>query len=482
MKKKINNNNIDNLHTQLRNLNILKYYGFQIDSGATLIKSLDIRDNDLEKEPVHPIKYIDDYIRFWESKRYDYPWDLDGLVIKVNSIALQNVLGETSRSPRWAFAYKFNAKTATSQVKEIVLQVGRTGRVTPVAELDPVEIAGVTISRATLNNIPFMEKLQIGPSSRVVIERAGDVIPKITKVLDPTSQPLTEILPSINHQLVCPCKIASVLEKKPGYVDYFCTHQECPSQSSQQIHWFADKKAMDISGLGPSQIDEFIKHGYIEDLGDLFLLHQYKDKMLQLKGYSHTKVNNILDSIEASKSKGLEYVLCGIGIPGIGRSNSKKLAFAFGSLDAIISCPSPTDIAEKSGLGAQISESIHSFFHPIDPEEKDYIDQLLFKLKKNNVKLTISSDNTTANNDNNDITQDNRFRGKNVVITGKFDMGERDLVKDHYQRYYGAKVQSSLNSRTDFLIVGEKPADAKIKKANQLGIPIINGNEQHQQQ
>ncbi|EAS66865.1 BRCT domain-containing protein [Dictyostelium discoideum AX4] len=480
-------------NTQSKNLKLFEKMGFQIDNGSNTVVTLSTGGGGNNND----IKNIEEFIKEWElKKRENHNWDIDGIVIKVNDINIQRILGDINRSPRWAFAYKFGAKSEISTIKDIVLQVGKSGRITPVALVEPIQVHGVTISRATLNNLSYINKLNIKIGSKVLIERAGDVIPKIITNLDDninntntnTNTNNTNNIESLfkcneNGNILCPCNLKSELVNRVGYVDYFCVAENCPNQLVQQISWFVDKKAMNIQGVGKSQIQVLLENQLIEDFGDLYELYQFKEKLLSLKGFSHTKVNNLLESIEDSKSRGLASLLCAIGIPGIGSSNSKILSEKFQSLDNLINSPSIESIELQSGLGRQTSESIFNFFNPLDQFEKQYLDYLIFKFKSNNLKLTHNNNNDNNeeignNNNNNNNENNNSFlSNKYIVITGKFKLGDRDFVKDFIQRKFNAKVQSSINSFTQILLIGEKPAIAKLNKANELGIQIKSENE-----
>ncbi|KAK5584706.1 hypothetical protein RB653_006322 [Dictyostelium firmibasis] len=492
-----NNNNIiidERCNSQSKNLKLFEKMGFQIDSGSSNLVTLSINNND-------DIKNIEEFIKEWEfKKRENHNWDIDGIVIKVNDINIQRILGDINRSPRWAFAYKFGAKSEVSTINDIVLQVGKSGRITPVAIVEPIQVHGVTISRATLNNLSYINKLKINIGSKVLIERAGDVIPKIigkvnthqdntnnTSIIMDNDNKFIKSLFKCNEKgnIICPCNLETELINKVGYVDYFCVADNCPNQLLQQISWFVDKKAMNIQGVGKSQISILLENDLIEDFSDLYELHKYKDKLLSLKGFSYTKVNNLLDSIEASKQRGLASLLCAIGIPGIGSSNSKILSKKFQSLDNLINSTSIESIEIQSGLGRQTSESIFNFFNPLDQFEKQSLDFLIYKFKSNNLKLThnniideINDNDTNNNNNNNNNNNGNHsLSNKYIVITGKFKLGDRDFVKDYIQRKFNSKVQSSINSLTQILLIGEKPAIAKLNKANELGLQIKNEDE-----
>ncbi|KYR02698.1 hypothetical protein DLAC_00157 [Tieghemostelium lacteum] len=427
-----------------------------------------------------------DIIEKWYNKRMEYPYDIDGLVFKVNSIELQEQLGELNRSPRWAFAYKFPANGQFTKVLSVSTQVGKSGVLTPVATLTPIELNGVTVSRVTLNNFPFIEKNQIGLGSNVFVVRSGDVIPKILMVKNEGDEHGKVISPPLE----CPCELKCKDIVQKGQ-EYFCVNKKCPNQRYQQICWFVSKNGMDIEGVGPAQVQVFLDNGFIEDPGDLYLLHKYRDKLLQIKGFNETKVQNILNAIEDSKSRGLRSLLSALNIPGVGKASANILSESYLNLDHLIGEESSQDIKCRTQLGSKICDNIYDFFHPLSSEEsKEYIDQLIYKIKLYNLNQqslnytpSTSSDvikntnHTNINNNNkNNININssnnnnyNKLNNSKVVISGIFSkIGNREYLEKLIQEKFKCKIQKSINQSTNFLIIGADPSQLKIDKSKSI--------------
>ncbi|GAM25972.1 hypothetical protein SAMD00019534_091470, partial [Acytostelium subglobosum LB1] len=474
--------------THFGNLGLMKGLGFQPDPNA--IQATSLSDPSV-------VSFIDK----WSKQRTDYTWDTDGVVIKVNSIANQRELGEANRAPRWAIAYKFGAPSHTTTVRDIIMQVGRSGKMTPVAIFDPVTIHGALISRATMNNLAFVQRMNIRIGDQVIVERAGDVIPKIVGVATMDAERKQQVMSdqelrdmlnkgesggAIAENILCPCGRKSAVIQPDGHVDHYCVDAlagRCADQVRAGIAWFVSKGAMDISGVGPAQVDALLDANLIEDIGDLYNLHEKRGDLMKLEGFSDKKVDNMLKAIEKSKSKPFASLVCGLGIPGVGTSLSKELAKRFKSLDSLSAAPL-SDI-EAGQLGPNISYEIHNFFHPTDPITQSRITRLIEKLLRSDVagvsvdttSNQTSGTSTTTTTTTLDTTQALLFSGKNVVISGTFISGTRDDVKTLVEQKLGGKVQAGVRSNTNVLLIGKNAAESKISKAKELNVSIVNESD-----
>eukprot|EP01133_Synstelium_polycarpum_P007649 gene7649-8951_t len=417
-------------NTYVSNTDFLRTLGFTCDNNAQLVGSL---GSDAMA------KFVDK----WARDRTAFAYDIDGIVVKVNDLAIHAKVGAANRAPRWAVAYKFGAQARESTVLDVTLQVGRSGKVTPVAHIDPIDIGGALVSRATLNNIAFMERLGVAPGARVLVERAGDVIPKISTVCAPSPDP-----PAATTSHICPCGRKSVLVQPDGMIDHFCIDSLCPAQLQGKLAWFVSRDAMDVDGLGPQHMSTLISSGLVTDFGDLYALASRQPEMLQLDGFSNKRVSNLVKAIEKSKSRPLEALICGLGIPGIGRALCRTLAERFGGLDALASS-SLADIETTGQMGPITSFAIYNYFHPSDPTEQTSVSNMLAKLKQH---------------------------GANVVVTGKFDLGTREHVQSLVVSL-GGTIQSSIRANTTHLFTGAKAASAKITKASSVNARILSESD-----
>jgi DNA ligase (NAD+) len=389
----------------------------------------------------------------FQEKRTALPYDVDGVVIKVNSLGQQNELGYTLKSPRWAVAYKFPAYQATTTLNEIKLQVGRTGIITPVAELEPVPCGGVTISRATLHNFDEIKRLGVHEKDRVLIERAGDVIPKIVKVVK--SGPNAK-KPTMPPPAKCPSCGGKVMKDKEEDVAFRCINPTCPKQLERGLLHFASREAMDITGLGQSVVNQLLDKKLVHDFADLYSLK--KDDLLSLELFKEKKADNLLESIERSKSQPLSRLVYGLGIMNIGTKAAYVLAQRFPSVDRLMKV-TLEELQQVQDIGEVTSESVVSFFS--QPSTR----RLIEKFKKAGLKL---EEKVIAK-------AGGKLTGKKFVFTGELEDLSRDeagaLVKN-----LGAEVVSSVSKATDFVVVGENPG-SKFTKAQQLGVKILNQKE-----
>lgn len=429
----------DNLSSQYENLGILKKLGFPVNPEYRLCKNI---------EEVLAV------CRLFEEKRNQLEYEVDGAVIKVNSISQQNRLGNIAKSPRWAIAYKFKAKQAFTILKRITWQVGRTGAVTPVAELEPVRLAGSTISRATLHNYDEIKRKDIRVGDKVVLEKGGDVIPKIiTVVLSERKKNARPVQPP-DKCPVCGTK----LFKPESEVAYYCENTECPAQIKARLEHFASRTAMDIEGLGEALIDLFVERGFLKTYDNIFDLKNYKDEITKIERLGEKSVNNLLNAIEKSKQKPFDKVLYALGIRYVGAGAAKKLAEHFGSLDALMNA-SEENITSVPEIGPAIAKSVINFF--ANPGNRHVIE----RLKAHGIQTEMEKR----------FIKDNFFSGKTFVLTGALSSMSRDEAA---QKIFtlGGKVTSSVSTKTDYVIAGESPG-SKMEKARKLGINILNEEE-----
>jgi DNA ligase (NAD+) len=428
----------DQLKSQEENLLILRKLGFKVNEHYKKCKS------------------IEEVIRVcqkFEKLRDDLEYEIDGAVIKVNSIAQQNILGSIARAPRWAVAFKFKSKQTSTKIKDITWQVGRTGAVTPVAELEPKFLAGSTISRATLHNSDEIERKDIRIGDTVIIEKGGDVIPKVVEVI------LNE-RPKNSKKTKPPekCPIChSKLFKPEGEVAYYCENTECPEQVKGRLEHFASRGAMDIEGLGESLIDLFVDQGFLNTYSDIYKLKNIKDKLVAMERFGEKSVSNLLSAIEKSKEKPFDKVLFALGIRYVGAGAARKLAVHFKSLDALMSAKEE-EITEVHEIGESISKSVINFFS--DSHNKKIIEEL----KKAGLKFSFAHVKTA-------IVSNNFFKGKSFVLTGTLSSFTREEAEEKIINL-GGNVTSSVSKKTDYVLAGEK-AGSKLEKANKLGIKII---------
>lgn len=400
------------------------------------------------------IEDVQNYYEHWGAKRHDLPYETDGVVVKVNEFYHQNELGTTSKYPRWAIAYKFNAQQATTTVEKIEVQVGRTGALTPVAILKPVSLAGATITHATLHNEQEIQTKDIRIGDRIVLERAGDVIPKIVEVLT-TKRTGNEIVFVFPDR--CPVCDTPV-QRSEGEVAVRCVNVSCVAQLKRQIAHYASRNALQIEGLGPATIDQLVDKKLVRDVADLYDLEV--EPLSELDRMGVPSAGNLVHQIEQSKTAPVEKVLFGLGIFHVGETVAELLIERFLSVDAL-SKATLEEIESVDGIGPQIAESVVNFFSQNQP--------LLNKLRKADLQcFTVAAD--TTHTEASPMT-DSFFSGKTFVVTGSLEgMTRTEASKEIKTR--GGKVTSSVTSKTDYLIAGEG-AGSKYAKAEELGIPIL---------
>ena len=432
----------DELKTQEENLKVLEKLGFKINHKYKKCTNIDEVINVCHE---------------FEKKRDSLEYEIDGAVIKVNSIRQQNILGNIARSPRWAVAFKFKAKQAFTIVKKIIWQVGRTGAVTPVAELEPVLLAGSTISRATLHNIDEIRRKDIRQGDKVVIEKGGDVIPKVVAVVLSERKKSSKPTEPPKYCPVC----GTELFNPPEEVALYCENAECPAQIKGRIEHFASRTAMDIEGLGEALIDIFVDKGFLKTYADIYRLRDKKDELIAIERLGKKSVENLLNAIEESKKKPFDKVLFALGIRYVGAGVARKLADHFRSIDALMNA-SEEELTGVYEIGESIAKSVKSFF-----SSKDNLETISL-LKEAGVQFKFED---TVDKK----VKENFFTGKTFVLTGKLNSFTREEAGDRIINL-GGKVTSSVTKNTDYLIAGEK-AGSKLDKAKKLGVDILSEDD-----
>ncbi|MDO4423696.1 MAG: NAD-dependent DNA ligase LigA [Pseudomonadota bacterium] len=382
--------------------------------------------------------------------RPDIPFDIDGLVLKVNDIATQERMGSRANSPRWEVAYKFPAARAITTLRDITIQVGRTGVLTPVAELEPINIGGVIVSRATLHNADEIQRLGVRIGDKVTVQRAGDVIPQIVDVAEKATDATDFVFPT-----TCPICGGNVVQES-GMVARRCVNtMGCPAQLIGELEHFVGRKRFDIDGLGVKQLENFVGRGWIKTPADIFrLIANHGDEIKRMEGFGEKSVDNLNTAIENARNVDLHRLLFAIGIPEVGEVTAKILARAFGSLDAIRNAPA-WKLKSIDGIGDVMADEIVTFF--ADEHNKNALDKLLEQI---NVRDAVVAQ----------VKTDGPLAGKKVVLTGTLSKYTRDAAKEILEQM-GATVTGSVSAKTDIVLVGTD-AGSKLAKAEQLGITI----------
>lgn len=411
---------------------------------------------------------IFEYINDWKTGRYQLPFDIDGIVIKVNNFRQQQDLGFTAKSPRWAIAYKYKAEEAKTRLISVAFQVGRTGAVTPVANLEPVLLAGTTVKRASLHNADIIQQLDLYEGDTVVVEKGGEIIPKITSVI--LEERLPEALP-VSFIENCP-ECGTALVRTEGESAWYCPNSSsCPPQIKGKLEHFISRKAMNIDSLGEGKIEMLYDNGLIHSIADLYDLNQTQlfglekafegeDGKVRKMSFREKTTNNILTSIEASKTVPYPRLLFALGIRFVGETVAKKLAEAFPSIDLLMMADKDALIAVDE-IGDRIAESVLSFF--AEPESH----KLIEKLKNHGLQLEVIKSETQLSN---------TLEGKSFVVSGVFSQFSRDEIKEIIEQHGGKNV-GSISSKTSYVLAGENMGPAKLEKATKLGVPIISETE-----
>ncbi len=405
----------------------------------------------------HSLDEVFEYIKYWDLERKNLPVATDGIVLKVNSIRQQKNLGYTAKSPRWAIAYKFQAERALTRLNKVTYQVGRTGAITPVANLDPVQLSGTIIKRASLHNADIIEGLDLHIGDMVYVEKGGEIIPKITGVdLEARSFMIGEKVKFITTCPECGCKLI----RYEGEAAHYCPNESsCPPQIKGKIEHFISRKAMNIDGLGPETVDMFFRLGLIKSAADLYSLQTTDIKDLERMG--EKSAENIISGIAKSKEVPYERVLFALGIRFVGETVAKKIAKAFHSIDELAKADLES-LKSVDEIGEKIAQSIISYF--ADVRNQAFVEQL----KKAGLTLERKEDEKLQYTD--------KLAGKSIVISGVFSLHSRDEYKDMIEKNGGKNV-GSISSKTSFILAGDNMGPAKLEKAQKLGIKIITEEE-----
>ena len=405
----------------------------------------------------HSLEEVFEYIRYWDTERKNLPVATDGIVLKVNSMRQQKNLGFTAKSPRWAIAYKFQAERALTRLNKVTYQVGRTGAVTPVANLDPVQLSGTIVKRASLHNADIIEGLDLHIGDMVYVEKGGEIIPKITGVdKDARSMLIGEKVKFITH---CP-ECGSKLIRYEGEAAHYCPNEtSCPPQIKGKIEHFISRKAMNIDGLGPETVDMFYRLGLIKNTADLYQLTA--DDIKNLDRMGEKSAENIIKGIEASKEVPFERVLFALGIRFVGETVAKKIAKSFNDIDELENA-NLKKLINIDEIGEKIAQSILTYFaNPLNRE-------LIERLKSTGLQLYHREEDLSGYTD--------KLAGQSIVISGVFTHHSRDEYKELIEKNGGKNV-GSISAKTSFILAGENMGPAKLEKAHKLGIKLMSEDE-----
>lgn len=451
--------NLDVNVTRKRNLDCLIYHlPNPLDYGITthfealeFMKELGFTTNYKANRLVNNIDEVLLYIDEWTKKRNSLPYDIDGIVIKVNDIRMQNKLGFTAKVPKWATAYKFPAEEVITRLIDIIFTVGRTGKITPNAVLEPVRVAGSTIKRATLHNEDNVACKDIRIGDYVIIRKAGDVIPEVVRAIperrngDEKPFMMTQKCPICNTRII----------RKDTEADYYCPNNLCPARKIENIIHFVSRDAMNIDGMGESVIEDLYNEGFIEDVTDIYDINNYKDELINLEGYGNKKIENLINAIEKSKENSLEKLLFGLGIRNVGAKTAKILARHYKNIDSLINA-SLEELTSINDIGSIIADSISKYF-----KDEDNM-KIINKLKEFGINMDYINNSSYEEKD--------EFKGKNFVLTGTLVNITRDRASEIIENL-GGRVSSSVSKKTSCVIVGDNPG-SKYEKAIELNIPI----------
>lgn len=426
--------------THWESLQAVKSWGFKISEESKLCTN---------------INQVLEFIKVWDQKRFGLTYDIDGIVIKVNSYAQQHELGFTAKSPRWAISYKFKAEEVETVLEKVTYQVGRTGAVTPVANLKPVFLAGTTVKRATLHNANEIERLDLYEGDTVVVEKGGEIIPKVMRVNLDKRQTGAKKIYYINN---CP-ECGTELVRVEGEAVHYCPNdQSCRPQIIGRIQHFISRKAMNIDGVGDETIETLYSRGFIHKISDLYQLSVHESELKQMERFGEKSINNMLMGIQQSKQMPFEKVLFGLGIRYVGETVAKKLAYHFKNIDNLMNA-NFDQLIEAEEIGERIANSLLSYF--LDQKHVEEIKRLIdeglqFEIEEKEV-----------------ILQSEKLLGKTFLISGVFEGHSRDELKTIIEDN-GGKMLSSISSKLDYLVAGDNMGPSKLEKATKLNIPMIN--------
>jgi len=418
-------------------MDALEAAGFKVNPNRKLAKNL---------------KEVWKFIESWEARRDSLPYEIDGIVVKVDRTALQRELGFTGKAPRWAIAYKYAARGGVTQIEDILVQVGRTGKLTPVAALTPVPIGGTTVSRATLHNMDEIERLGVKIGDWVEVERGGDVIPKVVKVMEDKEHPRGH--KNFHMPEHCPVCDGNVV-RTPGEADHRCVNANCPAKLRETILHFASRHVMDIDGLGEALVNQLTERGMVKNVADLYRLT--KDDLLKLERMGDKSAQNVLDEIEESKKLPLERVIYGLGIRFVGERTAQFLAEHFGSLDDVMKAGAE-ELEEVNEVGPRIAESIVEFF------ADEHNRKMVSDLRKAGLTFTGQKKEKGT-----------KLADKTFVLTGTLARYTRDEAKKMIEDA-GGRVSGSVSKKTDYVVAGSD-AGSKLDKARELGVKVVGEEE-----
>ena len=429
--------------THYESLKAVKSWGFHVSEHTRLNSS---------------IEGVLDFIHHWEKERFKLSYDIDGIVIKVNSISQQQELGFTAKSPRWAISYKFKAEEVETILERVSYQVGRTGAVTPVANLKPVQLAGTTVKRATLHNANEIDRLDLHVGDSVFVEKGGEIIPKIINVNLAKRKPDAE---RVIYPLACP-ECGTTLIRKEGEVAFYCPNDEaCPPQIVGKIQHFISRKAMNIDGLGDETIESFYQKGLVNHISDLYTLKDRAEELKTIERFGEKSIENMLKGIELSKQMPFEKVLFGLGIRYVGETVARKLAIGTKNIDRL-SSSAVEDLIAIEEIGQRIAESIIEYFaNPAHLEQINLLKSYGLQFEAEDTIITLESDKLT---------------GKTFVISGVFENYSREELKEMIESN-GGKIISSISAKLNYLLAGDNMGPSKLEKAQKLNIPLISAEE-----
>jgi DNA ligase (NAD+) len=426
--------------THYDNMNEARRWGFKVPDTMRKCNSL---------------QEVFDYIAYWDVERKNLPVATDGIVLKVNALRQQKNLGFTAKSPRWAISYKFQAERATTKLNSVSFQVGRTGAVTPVANLEAVQLSGTTVRRASLHNDDIIQSLDLYIGDEVFVEKGGEIIPKIVGVDKEARFMVGDKVTFIKN---CP-ECNTPLVREDGEAAYYCPNEfGCPPQIKGRIEHFVTRKALNI-GTGPETVDAFYKADLISDVADLYTLQS--ESMLQIEGWQVKSVNNLLKSVEESKQIPFARVLFGLGIRFVGETVAKRLAVNFHSIDNLAEA-TLEQLINTDEIGERIAQSVIAYF----ANEKNRT--LVARLKAAGLQMTIAEEQLAAQSD--------KLKGLAIVISGTFEQHSRDEYKAMIEQHGGKNV-AAVSGKTSFIVAGDNMGPAKLEKANKLNIKVINESE-----
>lgn len=429
--------------THWESLQAVKAWGFHVNDESRLCSNID---------------EVLAFITEWDKRRFELSYDIDGIVIKVNNYGQQQELGFTAKSPRWAISYKYKAEQVQTQLQAVTYQVGRTGAVTPVANLKPVLLAGTTVKRATLHNANEMLRLDLHERDWVYVEKGGEIIPKIISVNLEKRDPSAAAVEYITNCPAC----QTLLKRQEGEAAFYCPNDEgCPPQITGKMQHYIGRKAMNIDGLGDETIDNLYQRGFIRHISDLYTLKDHEDDLKKMERFGEKSITNMLDGIERSKQMPFEKVLFGLGIRFIGETVAKKLAAYFKNIDNLMAAGFEELIAVDE-IGDRIAHSLIEYFSSEKHREE------IEKLKTAGLQFAVEEKEVTLASD--------KFAGKSFIISGVFEKFSRDELKDIIEQN-GGKILSSISAKLNYLVAGDNMGPSKLEKAQKLNIPIISDDE-----